>query len=451
MIRAIIVNAITVGVVLCAAVPVREVSAFSTTSNSAIICIDIRETIPRNIEGLKKWAKDCGIDTCKGFRLVSDPVDEQDWSVSTSKSLSANDVVLTVPSELLLSSAQIDTFVSTPYQTSFQKAEQQLEEDGLADQIPLFRLYVILLLHYEVGDQSPYFAWLDALPRRFYNGVVMTSACFECLPPYVRYLSEMERDTCQSFRRALATTRIVTETTASNTELLNWAYCVVVTRSLEINGSAGEIIRVIAPMADMFNHGSFENEVDLAFDQSGNVQVYATRTLSPGTNLRLCYGDPTNPSLFFAKYGFLDKSPATFCKLMHLQQEMAELQLEFSDLLFYRESGEISPQVWDLLLYSILKQLPEDARQEQLQGFYEAYMMGEVDAKNLYHRHYFQYTHQALSDHVNGTLEELDSLSELAKTKDIAKHPRLSLILKHNNFVKDTFLKVRANLDAMLS
>ena len=125
---------------------------------------------------------------------------------------------------------------------------------------------------------------------------------------------------------------------------------------------------------------------------------------------------------------------------------MYELQLDFQSLLFYTETGEVSEEVWDLLLYSILKQ---QQQQDHLQGFYEAYLSGDVSTKNTYHHHYFEYTLQALRDHVDGLLRELENLSALAKTYDIAEHPRLSLIMQHNNFVKSTFLKVKNNLDKM--
>jgi hypothetical protein len=222
---------------------------------------------------------------------------------------------------------------------------------------------------------------------------------------------------------------------------------VAVTRSFEVDAADGSVIRVIAPMVDMFNHKSHEHEVELTFDQNGNCIVCASRNISPGTPLRLCYDDPTNPSLFLAKYGFLDRSaPATFCKLMHLQEEMDDLGLSFNQLLFSRDDGDISPEVWDIMLWATLKRGVDP---EASSGFYEAYMARDEETKNLFHQYYFDYTRQALCEHVEGTLQQVDALSEFAKTQDIATHPRLSLILQHNDFVRSTFLKVKANLEAM--
>ena len=67
---------------------------------------------------------------------------------------------------------------------------------------------------------------------------------------------------------------------------------------------------------------------------------------------------------------------------MHLQMEMQELGYEFSDLLFYKDTGEISPQVYDVQLYSILKKsVPGQGQQ-----FYEAVMIRGEKIKNQFHK-----------------------------------------------------------------
>jgi hypothetical protein len=51
---------------------------------------------------------------------------------------------------------------------------------------------------------------------------------------------------------------------------------------------------------------------------------------------------------------------------------------------------------------------------------------------------------------VNTFLLQLEELTKKSIGKDHNEHPRLPLILKHNAFVKETFLKVKANLDRMV-
>jgi len=62
---------------------------------------------------------------------------------------------------------------------------------------------------------------------------------------------------------------------------------------------------------------------------------------------------------------------------------------------------------------------------------------------------YFSYTLDALKEHVNSFLEQLDALQANAQSKDPATHPRVPVILAHNDFVRQTFLAVKANLDTM--
>ena len=198
-------------------------------------------------------------------------------------------------------------------------------------------------------------------------------------------------------------------------------------------------------MADFFNHGA-ETEVDYQFDNEGNLVVYTTRDIPAGSPLRLSLGDPTNPSPLFATYGFLDdSSPATFCKIMDKEEEMNELNLKKSDLLFFKDTGDVKTEVWDLVLYSILKEEDSNAAQT----FFQAVMTGDEGTKNQYHQHYFPYTLKSLREHVDGTLQSLDELSAQARNKDLATHPRIPMILKHNDFVKKTFIQVKSNLDNM--
>jgi len=160
--------------------------------------------------------------------------------------------------------------------------------------------------------------------------------------------------------------------------------------------------------------------------------------------LRLSYGDPTNPSHLFARYGFLDEtSPATFCKIMitNPTQQLLDMGYDHSRMLFYKDTGGVSQEVWDVLLYQIL----ESNRDDQ-QAFYEAHMNGDYDTKQFFHEQYYSETSAALQNHVDTFLNRLEGLSKNAVGRDLNVHPRLPLILRHNDFVKDTFLAVRAQL-----
>lgn len=399
--------------------------------------IDINENsvIQRDVYAMQDWAYNCGVQMAEGVQLTSDD-GGVDYGVATQAALPAGTSVVVVPNEILLTSWQ----AAEEFGPYLQEGERQLVQAGLDDQVAMFRLFVKLLTEYEKGDQSPYFPWLNSLPRRFSNGASMTYACFECLPPYIAWLSMKERANSVNFQKAVKLSQgLLNESTLNNVDLLKWAYSIVVTRSFDVDNE-----KVIAPMADMFNHAT-DNEVEMGFDDQGNCIMYTTVDVAAGSLLRMSLGDPTNPSPLFATYGFLDtSSPATFCKIMDKQQEMKDLGLDFSNLLFYKDTGDVSGEVWDLVLYSVLSQ---DSNLQQ--GFYQAYMAGDEDTKNSYHQEYFPYTLDALKKHVDDTLRELDELSFKASSKDITTHPRVPVILQHNDFVKSTFLKVKTNLDSM--
>ena len=66
-----------------------------------------------------------------------------------------------------------------------------------------FYLFLKVLLEYSKGGESPYYPWLDSMPRLFYNSVSMTNFCYECLPPLVFSLSRRERVKFDNFYDAL--------------------------------------------------------------------------------------------------------------------------------------------------------------------------------------------------------------------------------------------------------
>lgn len=308
-----------------------------------------------------------------------------------------------------------------------------------------FYLTVKLLVEYEKGDQSPYYPWLDSLPRLYYNAVSMTSFCYECLPPLVFSLSREERLKFDNLLKVIQKVDVISEDLKQEESIIKWAFNAVHTRRL---GEPGQD-QFIVPMADMFNHGT-DTEIEIGFDEQGNCQAYTTVDVPAGSPLRRSYGCPTNPSAFFAKYGFLDETcPATFCKMMNIQStpELVNLGYDFSRMLFYRDSGQISEEVWDVVLYDKVLARDPNVRQQ----FYEAHMNGDGATKEAIHQQYFLQTATEIKNHVDTFLTQLDELSNKAMGQSVEEHPRLPLILNHNEFVRGTFLKVKEFLDPLVA
>ena len=197
-------------------------------------------------------------------------------------------------------------------------------------------------------------------------------------------------------------------------------------------------------MADMLNHATNPN-CEITYDAEGNCNVNAIDNIPAGAPLTVTLGDPTNPTPLFATYGFLDDdSPGIFCKAIY-EEEMKELGYGFKDLLIGTQNGDIAPQVWDLFLYKLLRQ----ANDENLPAFAEACRNNNEETKQQYHQHYFTYTLEELKNHVNYILNTVDNLNMKANSYDLATHPRVPVIVAHNDLVKRTFQKVQAQLNAM--
>ncbi len=203
-----------------------------------------------------------------------------------------------------------------------------------------------------------------------------------------------------------------------------------------------------------FNHGS-ETEIEFAFDAEGNCMAYTTVDVAANSPLRVSYGSPTNPSFLFARYGFMDDScPATFCKIMDIPKtpDNVDVGLDPTKMLFYHDTGDISEEVLDVVLYakvlSNVKYHP-DAPTFKNQ-FYQAHMSGDVATKQAIHEQFRYETLGEVKKHVDSFLKNLDDLAVKSEGKSFDEHPRLPLILAHNEFVRQTFQNVKTNLDAFV-
>lgn len=404
----------------------------STTKLLAVsTLVDIDEKAPRDLPTMDRWAAACGVQRAPGFQLTSN--DGVDIYAMTTQDIPANSPVLIIPSQMVLSSNRAAQEFGR-----MEDADVLLESLEVTDQIRYFYLMVKILVEYQKGQDSPWFPWLNSLPRFYTNGASMTSVCYECLPPYVRSLSLKERTNllCLDVRKA----PFLSDQTKRNKDLIKWAFQIVYTRAFESTDGSGDLR--IAPLADFFNHGT-ETEVALMYDGEGNCYAQTTRDVPAGSPLRMSYGDPTNPSFLFARYGIVDETaPATFCKIRiaHVTKELEDIGYAHNRMLFYKESGEVSEEVWDVLLYRLLGEIDE----AQQQRFYNAHVNRDLQTKQAMHQQYWPQTSKKMLDHIDDFLAQLSVLAQTASGKSSKEHPRLPLITRHNEIVRDTFLKVKA-------
>lgn len=401
--------------------------------------ISIERTAAREIGQFQNWAVQCGVQVDNGFCLLQASIDgNDDWRAATSTGAAQGARVLSVPNEMILSSTRI----AQEFQGFADPSLQILAQKNLQMIYPQFYLFLKLLIEFERGAESPYYPWMAALPRKWNTAVSMDDFCLSCLPPFIRSLCQVEKDQLTAFREALKAFEYLSPWAKANEELAKFVYNIVFTRAWEAPDGDYKIV----PVADFLNHG-YPPNVALSYDTLGNCDVIVTQNVVPGGDLLVSYGQPTNPSRFFATFGFLNQAPAVYCKLLfsNPSQELKEVGYDPAKLLFSTTDGAIAPAVWDVVLYSRLerkKQLENDRR-----SFYEAHMRGDEQTKAAIHGKYFKETCSALRLHVDNILAEVADLSVRTNAFDASKHPRLPLIRKHNDMVDSTFQKVRYTLE----
>ena len=423
-------------------------------NNNISLLVNINEDSPRDITSFDEWATMCGVQRHTGYQLTADQQNDSYNNVYpiTTEDIPTDSPVLFVPNEMIISSniakQELDSYQYYDFETIVHNNIQQNE-------IQYFYLMIKILMEYEKGIESPFFQYFNSLPRFFTNGASMTTLCLECLPPLTRAYTIKERHNVMVLCSNLKNVPFLSESTKNNDDLCKWAYQIAHTRSFEVpknyygavdgsnntttNNDDGDVI--IVPMADMFNHGGNDPEIILKYDEIGNCCAYTTKDVPAGSPLRISYGHTTNPSFLFAKYGFLDDTTrATFCKLIpaHIDTKLQDMGYSHSRMLFYKDTGEVSEEVFDVLLYQILGS--NSARQQE---FYRAHMDGDDESKHSFHQVYWPETSAKLLEHLDTFLIQLDELSAKTYESDINQHPRLPLIRQHNEFVKNTFLAVR--------
>jgi hypothetical protein len=415
----------------------------SRTAPLLATLVDTSERAERNGYSFMEWASHYGIQP-ENFQLQ--PIDGSlNWGAVATQPARAGERALFVPSMLRMFTPNIKqqefpNIGQVVAQKIDPKSDLALGDVSLANH---FYLFLKVLQEYEMGEASPYYAWLNALPRKFNTAVNFRDFETDCLPPFVKFLSKRDQNNYSLFNRVLKEipTPTISDQTKNNMEITKWVFNIVFTRARESFGEA-EII----PMSDMINHQA-EPNVEISWDNEGNVNVIFVKDVQAGEQLLKCYGHPTNPSRLLSTYGFHDTSPpATYCKLfpgVQVTQDLKDMGFDYTTMVFYPENGGIAEQVWDVMLYTILGQMDPNSQQQ----FYQAHMSGNAQSKQEFHQHFMPQTIQALVQHIDEILGEISYCDQKLSSGQVFEN--MQMIADHNNFVRQTFLKVRANLEQM--
>ncbi|KAG7361794.1 hypothetical protein IV203_036895 [Nitzschia inconspicua] len=387
------------------------------------------------------------------LRLVSD----QSIATAATKMTTPTNILLTVPSHLVLSSETIrERFNATELAPSLKDIENYLSQRNAEGQIPQFYLFLQLLSEYHQGPDSLWYPWIQSLPKRYDTAVCMDDVELECLPPFAWALAKVERYHFDLFRQAITKLSqkndgqlILPDVETYDTTLLQWIFNTVFTRCWRFPDLLpnGRERCDIVPLGDMFNHNA-NPTVEIDYDDKGNVEFsLLPKSQEPFTtqdNLAISYGLPTNPYRFLVIFGFVDeKQPEVFCQLVAKEpsRQLVDMGYDSTKMVFRTSDGAISNAVWNVMLYQLLEQVP--ALQQQL---YQAHISNQTHITSSMHEQYHLETCLLLSRHVYKSLDEFQDLLENANVHSCSQHPRLHMIQRHLKFMIDTFLRVQCYL-----
>ena len=221
-------------------------AAKTTALNSG--AIDISESATRDTDSMLSWCYNCGVQHHEGLQLTSHD-GWYDIYAAASTDIPAGTFVMYVPSNMFLTS-----YGSKQEFGQQEEAEKLIGNLAGADQFPLFYLFLKVIAEYERGADSPWYYWLNSLPRVFNNGAAMTPSCYDCLPPLAAKFAMEERVKLINCRQALKTCDFVSDEIKNDEDLTKWIYNVVETRSMEVGGE-----RVLIPLADMVSFDKLES------------------------------------------------------------------------------------------------------------------------------------------------------------------------------------------------
>ena len=75
--------------------------------------------------------------------------------------------------------------------------------------------------------------------------------------------------------------------------------------------------------------------------------------------------------------------------------------------------------------------------------------MNDEATKEQMHAEWFQYTLDAMKNHVFSIMQDVEQLTMMAQSYDQMTHPRVPVIVAHNQLVSQTFTMTAALLEQM--
>ena len=464
--------------------PTPSYSHFTTQQRSPGIGTEVNS---RDMTSLSDWSRSCEIVLADGVELTEDLLG--DWSLTTTKSIEQGSSILTVPSQVILTSdVDGDSYLPHYSETDMQNVRVWMESElksgpqSKQDYLPEYMLVFKLIREVYMEKNSPWHTWLQSLPTQFSTGLyldevernhvermtgehilVQNLQYKECLELFQKMVSFQE----SGGKEALIPTKFLEWMLAlqqdSNKEdarfdnLIKWAFTIVFTRSWR---SPDRSQAQIVPLGDLANHDSqFANlmpgfrQTDGAFQffVTTDIDVVAGPTTSP--RLYLSYGLTYHPARYLVVFGFCDVTAAYIDAQLDFLQDNVDCKwpttLDPSQLVVSTLNGALSEEVWMAFLFKIL----EEDDPELLAEIRDAYDDNEDHGDQLVEEvlETKEFTVGMEIQAYYQRLLQTDFVPIPVTEKDLSEHPNLSMIVNYNLFIRETYLNVLEHVITFLT
>lgn len=439
------------------------------------------ETNSRDMSSLSKWSRSCEIVLADGIELSEDLL--RDWSLTTTKSIVQGSSIMTVPSHVILTSgidgdSYLPYYDETDMRNIYDWMESELESGSQSkqDYLAEYMLVYKLIREVHLDTKSRWYPWLQSLPTQFSTGLYLDEVernhVERMTGDYIR-IQGLQYQACSELFQKLVSKEIKTsiptqflkwvlalqegddkeDTRFDN--LIKWAFTIVFTRSWR---SPDRKEAQIVPLGDLANHDSQFANLKPGFRQTdGAFQFFATNDIEVGGSsspkLYLSYGLTYAPARYLVLFGFCDVTAAYIDAQLDFFQLNDECKwpttLEPSQLVVSTLNGALSEDVWIAFLYKILQESYPEELDRIRNVFDDSEERGDVLIQKVLETWEFEVGMEIQAYYQ--LLLETDFAPIPVTEKDLAEHPRLSMIVNYNLFIRETYLNVLQHVNVFLT
>ena len=412
---------------------------------------------------LLQWAVDSGVEFAPGTEIVADA--EGDWSVELVQPKQQGTTILTIPSDLILSSESLDG------SNLYRWMEQNMLHDTYF--LPECLLVVGLLGELSKGESSRWHTWMNSLPISFSTGIYLDSVERSHVlrfAPSILEQHEKHWQTCNSAISMLArdTNDILPlflrnwlRSQPNLSLTVQWAFSIVLTRSWRTpDGRHAAIV----PIGDMLNHHSQHANVRPCIRPGdGSLQLCLVEdtlcSRDEPVGIQLNYGMSYQPARFLINFGFCDTTSEVIDAhveqyllregLPPISDEKTWPPLDPSGLVVSSKNGAVAEEVWIVFLLKVLRER-DPSQIQRVQNAYDADDNESLEAllDDLFEDWELSVALE-LKGHFEFLLDNIYPALTLSK-QDFVTHPRLSMIARYNFFMRQVFQQALSYLNLVV-